>query len=138
MSAEAITNEVRALARLDLESLRGEWRMRFGAPPTLRSPALLRQMLAWRIQAAAFGGLDAETRRRLRQSSPVKAVTPTPTPGTRISREWKGMMHEVSVLPEGYFYNGRQYKSLSEVARTITGARWNGPRFFGLRAAVNL
>jgi hypothetical protein len=136
MSVDAITAEVRALARLDLEGLRGEWRTRFGPPPTLRSPALLRRMLAWRIQVAAFGGLDAETRRRLRQSSPVKPTTPGPSPGTRISREWNGMVHEVSVLPDGFCYNGRQFKSLSEVARTITGARWNGPRFFGLRATV--
>jgi hypothetical protein len=136
MTADAITEEVRALERLDLEGLRAVWRGRFGSPPTLRSPALVKRMLAWRIQIAAFGGLDADTRRRLKQSSPVKPVTPAPTPGTRISREWQGKVHEVSVLPDGFCYNGRQFKSLSEVARTITGARWNGPRFFGLRATV--
>ena len=84
MSVEAITEEVRALARLDLEGLRAEWRTRYGSPPTLRSPALLRRMLAWRIQVAALGGLDADTRRRLRQSSPLKPAAPAPTPGTNI------------------------------------------------------
>ena len=136
MSDDVITEEVRALARLDLDGLRAEWRTRFGSPPTLRSPALLRRMLAWRIQVAAFGGLDADTRRRLRQSSPVKPATPDPTPGTRIRREWNGVIHDVSVVPDGFVYDGRRFKSLSEIARAITGVRWNGPRFFGLRCAV--
>ena len=136
MNVEAITEEVRALGRLDLQGLRAEWRTRYGSPPTLRSPALLRRMLAWRIQVAAFGGLDADTRRRLRQSSPLKLATPGPTPGTNIRREWKGVIHDVSVVPDGFVYDGYQFKSLSEIARAITGVRWNGPRFFGLRAPV--
>ena len=136
MNADAITEEVRALARLDLEGLRAEWRTRYGSPPSLRSPALLRRMLAWRIQVAAFGGLDADTRRRLRQSSPLKPVTPAPTPGTKIRREWKGVIYDVSVVPDGFVYEGQRFKSLSEIARAITGVRWNGPRFFGLRAGT--
>ena len=136
MNVEAITEEVRALGRLDLEGLRAEWRTRYGSPPTLRSPALLRRMLAWRIQVAAFGGLDADTRRRLRQSSPLKPAAAAPTPGTNIRREWKGVIHDVSVVPDGFVYDGYQFKSLSEIARAITGVRWNGPRFFGLRAPV--
>jgi hypothetical protein len=134
VSVEAINEEVRALARLDLEGLRDEWRRRYGWPPVLRSPDLVRHMLAWRIQVAAFGGLDSETRRRLRRSSVPTPVSPGPTPGTRISREWKGVSHEVEVTADGFTYDGRRFGSLSEVARTITGARWNGPRFFGLRA----
>jgi hypothetical protein len=134
MSVETINEEVRALTRLDLEGLRAEWRRRYGWPPVLRSPDLVRHMLAWRIQVAAFGGLDAETRRRLRQSSVPTPVSRGPTPGTRIAREWKGVTHEVEVVADGFSYAGRHFGSLSEVARTITGARWNGPRFFGLRA----
>ena len=65
MSAEAINEEVRALARLDLEGLRSEWRRRYGTPPKLRSPELLRYLIAWKIQAAAFGDLDPMTRKRL-------------------------------------------------------------------------
>jgi hypothetical protein len=138
MAVDAITEEVRALARLDLEGLRAEWRRRFGAPPKLRAPDLLRRMLAWRIQAAAFGGLDAQTRRRLRQGPAVVPIAPVPMTGTRLAREWKGVTHEVQVVSGGFIYAGGQYASLSEVARTITGARWNGPRFFGLREAKDL
>ena len=136
MNADAITEEVRALARLDLEGLRAEWRTRYGPPPKLRSPALLRRMLAWRIQVAALGGLDADTRRRLRQSSPLKPAAPAPTPGTNIRREWRGVIHDVSVVTDGFVYDGHQFNSLSEIARVITGVRWNGPRFFGLRCPV--
>ena len=137
MSAEAATAQVRALGHLDLEGLRAEWRLRYGPQPTLRSADLLRRMIAWRIQVAAIGGLDAETRRRLRLNAPIKPVTPVPTPGTKLSREWQGAVHEVQVLPDGFGYGGDRFKSLSEVARTITGARWNGPRFFGLRNPVS-
>jgi hypothetical protein len=134
VNAEAINEEVRALARLDLEGLRSEWRRRYGPPPTVRSPELVRRMLAWRIQVAAFGGLDVETRRQLRRAAPSAPLAPAPTQGTRLSREWKGVAHEVEVTAEGFLYSGERYASLSEVARTITRARWNGPRFFGLRA----
>ena len=133
MSIESINNEVRALASLDLDTLRGEWRLRYGAPPKLRSPDFLRRMLAWRIQVAAFGGLDAETRRRLRREPAARPLAPAPRAGTRLAREWQGVTHEVEVVTDGFVYGGRQFASLSEVARTITGARWNGPRFFGLR-----
>jgi hypothetical protein len=134
VTAQGIHDEVRALAELDLDGLRAEWRRRFGPPPRLRSPDLLRHMLAWRIQVAAFGGLDAETRRRLRQGPASSPLSPAPTPGTRITREWQGTSHAVEVAADGFVYNGQRFRSLSQVARTITGARWNGPRFFGLRA----
>ncbi len=133
MTVDPITEEVRALARLDLAGLRAEWRRLIGPPPALRSPELLRWMLGWKIQAAAFGGLDVETRRRLRRRSSTRAPVAAPTPGTRLSREWKGVAHEVEVLADGYVHAGSCYRSLSQVARAITGSRWNGPRFFGLR-----
>ena len=133
MADDPITEEVRALMRLDLEGLREKWRRLIGPPPALRSPELLRRMLGWKIQAAAFGGLDAETRRRLRRPAPTRSPTAAPTPGTRLTREWKGVAHEVEVIADGYILAGRRFRSLSEVARAITGARWNGPRFFGLR-----
>ena len=133
MVDEPITEEVRALTRLDLEGLRGEWRRLIGPPPALRSPELLRRMLGWKIQAAAFGGLDTETRRRLRRRASTRSPTAAPAPGTRLTREWKGVAHEVEVIADGYLHRGQRFRSLSEVARAITGARWNGPRFFGLR-----
>lgn len=125
--------QVRALEPLDLEGLRQVWRERYGVPPELRSPDLLRRWLAWRIQAEALGGLDAETRRRLSGRS---AAAPKMQPGTRLVREWKGEPHEVVVSAQGFTYGGATHRSLSEIAREITGARWNGPRFFGLRSAA--
>jgi hypothetical protein len=130
--AEQVTKEVRALVALDLCGLREEWRRRYGEPPKMRSTELLSRLLAWRIQADAFGGLDAETIRFLRQD---EGATPSSTlmPGTRLAREWQGLRHEVEVLEEGFLHQGRTYRSLSETARAITGTRWNGHRFFGLR-----
>lgn len=132
MSADHLVQEVRALAALDLESLRAEWRRRWGPPPKLRSPELLRRFLAWRIQVAALGGLDAETRRRLRGATAVPAGGRLER-GARITREWQGRRIEVEVVEAGYAYNGATYRSLSKIARQVTGTNWNGPRFFGLR-----
>ena len=129
---ERITEEVRALAALDLAGLRDEWRRRYGAPPKMRSAGLLARLLAWKIQADAFGGLDATTVRLLKRDRPLVPRLKL-APGTRLSREWCGRQYEVEVLAEGFRYDGRIHRSLSEVARSITGTRWNGLRFFGLR-----
>lgn len=130
--ADRVTEEVRALEALDLHGLRNGWRQRYGDPPKMRSRELLARLLAWRIQADAFGGLDAVTIRLLR-SGRLPPPKPSLAPGTRLAREWQGRRHEVDVLESGFQYAGRHYRSLSEVARTITGTRWNGLRFFGLR-----
>lgn len=124
-----------ALEGLGLEELRERWRARFGAPPALRSPELVGLMLAWKTQAERHGGLDAEARRALRRPVPSRA-SPSPSGGSRLVREWQGVRHEVLVTNDGAFlYQGQRYASLSKVARRITGVRWNGPRFFGLRSA---
>ena len=130
--AERVTREVRALEALDLHQLRDEWRKRYGQPPKMRSRELLARLLAWRIQADAFGGLDAATIRLLR-SDRLPASKPVLAPGTRLTREWQGRCHEVHVLEHGFRYAGADYRSLSQVARVITGTRWNGLRFFGFR-----
>jgi Protein of unknown function (DUF2924) len=130
--ADRITAEVRALESLDLHGLRDEWRKRYGEPPKMRSRELLARLLAWRIQADAFGGLDAATIRLLK-SEKLPPPKPSLTPGTCLARDWQGRRHEVDVLGKGFRYNGADYRSLSEVARVITGTRWNGLRFFGLR-----
>lgn len=127
--------EVEALAALDLEGVRAAWRARYGAPPRLRSVDLLRRRLAWRMQADAFGGFDAETLRLLAARTPAKGG-PAVEPGVRLVREWKGERHEVQVLEGGVVHRGTAYASLSEAARAITGVRWNGPRFFGLRGGA--
>lgn len=122
-----------ALEALGLEPLRTLWRERFGAAPAIRSPEVVRLMLGWRLQAQRHGGLDAELRRAIRQPGVAKPLTSL-TPGTCLTREWQGVRHEVVVEPDGRLrHDGEAYKSLSQIARKITGSRWNGPRFFGLR-----
>jgi hypothetical protein len=130
--ADRVTEEVRALEALDLHGLRDEWRKRYGTPPRMRSRELLARLLAWRIQSDAFGGLDAATIRLLTSDRPIHPK-PSLAPGTRLMREWQGRRHEVDVLEEGFRYSGADYRSLSQIARAITGTRWNGLRFFGLR-----
>jgi hypothetical protein len=138
MSVAAATElQADRLEGLGLEELRAHWRVRYGAPPGLRSPELLALMLAWRIQADREGGLDVDLRRTLRRPAGVRAA-PEPSSGTRLVREWEGVRHEVVALGEGGFlYQGDRYRSLSEIARRITGVRWNGPRFFGLRPSAD-
>jgi len=130
--ADRVTAEVRALEALDLQGLRHEWKKRYGDPPKMRSRELLARLLAWRIQADAFGGLDAATIRMLTSDRPI-APKPLLEPGARLSREWQGRRYEVEVVGHGFRYAGSDYRSLSHVAREITGTRWNGLRFFGLR-----
>lgn len=131
--AASLEPDADRLEGMGLEELRGRWRERYGAPPGLRSPELLALILAWRIQADREGGLDADLRRALRRPTSVRAAA-EPAVGTRLAREWEGVRHDVTVVPEGGFlYEGERHRSLSEIARKITGVRWNGPRFFGLR-----
>ncbi|MEZ5655045.1 MAG: DUF2924 domain-containing protein [Sphingobium sp.] len=125
-----IARDVAALTDMSLRELRMEWERRYGAAPRHRSVDLLRRVLAWRMQADVLGGLDAATRRMLGREGEVQLGT---TPGMRLAREWAGRVHEVVVVESGVVYEGCSYKSLSAVARHITGMRWNGPRFFGLR-----
>ncbi len=98
-------------------------------------------MLAYRLQAAALGDLSPAAKRKLaaieaRRTSPPKKRTAPPTrlgAGAILIREWRGVRHEVRVMGDGFIHQDQAYKSLSEVARAITGSRWNGPLFFGLR-----
>lgn len=130
-SRKDISEQVAGLSAMGLSELRTEWEERYGAPPKHRAPDLLRRVLAWRIQADAFGGLDAPTVRLLgNEKAPLMIAK---QPGTRLARDYAGRRHEVVVVEDGVVYDGNRYGSLSEVARIITGQRWNGPRFFGLR-----
>ena len=130
----SLEDDVRALEALGLEALRAEWRRRYSAPPGLRSVDLLRRLLAWRIQADAYGDLDGDVRRRLRAAAAPRRTDQRVRPGARIAREWQGRRYEVDVVEGGFVHGGVRYASLSQIARLITGTRWNGPRFFGLRA----
>jgi hypothetical protein len=90
-------------------------------------------MLAWRLQAERDGGMETSVRRAMRRPGALRGLAVLP-PGTRLSREWKGVRHDVIVEGDGRLrWEDGVYSSLSEVARAITGTRWNGPRFFGLR-----
>lgn len=130
------------LKSLPLEAMQAEWRKQLGtAPPRLRSSDLLVRLLAWKVQEREHGGLASATKYRLRRLAREGSAAPDKTrrerrkttPGTVLSREWKGAMHYVAVTGTGYEYAGKCYRSLSEVARTITGTRWSGPLFFGLK-----
>ena len=117
----------------DVEALRALWQERSGTRLRLRSPELLRLLLAWRLQAELWGGLDPETQRRLRCRGRVQAEGLELGVGARLRREWQGRMVEVVVEEDGFRCEGRIYSSLSAAATAIAGSRWNGPRFFGLR-----
>jgi hypothetical protein len=134
--SSALEAQVQALARLDLEGLRTAWRARYGDPPPLRSPELLRLLLAWRLQAAAFGGLEPATRRQLKRKGAVEAEGLNLGRGALLRREWDGVVVEVEVVEGGFRLNERVFPSLTAAATAITGTKWNGPRFFGLRAAA--
>jgi hypothetical protein len=141
LSISSIGAELSSLSELTINDLRAAWRERLGGePPPIRSSDVLLRLLAWRIQAEAFGGHDAPTERKLREVARAleRNGTYEPkirrdlSPGVVLTREWKGVTHRVSVTADGFEYLGKRYKSLSDVARTITGTRWSGPRFFGL------
>jgi hypothetical protein len=111
-------------------------------PPKAFGPDLLRRSIAHRIQEKAYGGLSVPTKRLLDQL--VKAALAKPNgrlelprrikPGSELVRTWKGKSYRVMVLADGFAYGGKTFASLSEIASTITGTKWNGPRFFGLRS----
>lgn len=133
MTYEArVTEEVRALEGLGLEALRDAWRRRYGDPPRIRSSDFLARLLAWRIQAEAFGGLDRELKAQLLRKG-AALMGPELRPGVQLEREWKGRTEIVAVVDGGFRWRGQTFSSLSKVAHAITGVKWNGPRFFGLR-----
>jgi hypothetical protein len=132
-----VERELAALAGLDRTALLERWRRAFGhdAPPRLSRP-LMEKAIAYNIQVKAFGGLSARTMRALRAAAKGDGGLTScraPGSGTRLVREWNGALHEVEVLEDGYLWRGARHRSLSAIARAITGARWSGPRFFGLK-----
>ena len=118
------------------------WRTLLAGRPPSSNTAFLVKHLAYWLQELAYGGLSEETRARLEALAEDEAYADReqakrrrierPVTGTRLTREWQGVEHHVTVLDDGLEYQGRKYKSLSAIARAITGTRWNGPLFFGL------
>ena len=131
--SDAVEQLVAEIEGLDLEGLREFWKGRFGAPPPLRSEPIMRQLLAWRVQAQALGGLDDDTRKALARSGPVQPEGRHLGVGARLTRVWKGREVTVVVEEKGFRWGDQVFPSLSAAATAIAGSRWNGPRFFGLR-----
>jgi hypothetical protein len=138
---ETVAREIAELSALDAEELRQQWvRLLGDDPPLTLGRSTLIQAIAYRLQERAFGGLKTSTRRMLdRVASEIDSAESSRAParkagaGTVLMREWGGLTHRVTVLDTDVVYRGLRYKSLSEVARLITGTHWSGPRFFGLR-----
>jgi hypothetical protein len=141
--AETIPQRVAFLKSSSIADLKQQWRALYNSEPPLRiSRELLTRAVAYRIQEQALGGLKPSTRRLLerlardaRSGRPLKLSPCAPaSAGTVLMRAWQGITHEVKVLDRGVLYKRKRYRSLSEVARLITGSRWSGPLFFGLRS----
>jgi hypothetical protein len=132
-----VEKQVMALAELDGAQLRQRWEEVTGSRAPVISPKLLRLALAYRIQADALGDLSPGARRRLAQIAGGRSTTRPLRAGTRLLREWQGVTHIVTIDEAGIIrWNDREWRSLSAVARAITGGHWSGPAFFGLRKAA--
>jgi hypothetical protein len=139
----AVEADLDRLATMPIVQLRLRYREVFRSdPPKAFGPDLLRRSIAHRIQEKAYGGLSRPAQRLLDQMMKAYAAKPNGKivlprrikPGSVLVREWKGKSHRVMVLADGFAYGGETYSNLSEIAVLITGTRWNGPRFFGLRS----
>ena len=143
----SLEDEIAHLRDLDLKGLRARWKGVFRRQPPLHLPRhLLFAVLAYRLQADELGDLASDTVRLLKQigssGSTVDAARLASQfdrrhidlkTGTVLTREWNGQCHRVMVVDKGFVWNGKTYDSLSAIAFAITGSKWNGPRFFGLR-----
>ncbi len=136
--------ELKQLGTMPISALRVRYRELFRSnPPPAFGPDLLRRSIAQRIQEKAYGGLSRETKKLLDRLSRSIAAGKTGRldvpqrikPGSELVRIWNGQSHKITVLAKGFAYQGEIFTSLSEIANRITGTRWNGPKFFGLRTA---
>ena len=125
--------KIDTLPALDRSSLEQAWRELVGTPaPARMSQTLMRRVIAFEIQALAQGGLSKSLLKSITAAAtPASKSTPRLKPGGRLLREWNGTTHVVDVTEGGFIWNGQTYRSLSAIARAITGAHWSGPRFFG-------
>ena len=138
---EAIAAEVAALALLTHQELRLAWRRHYKTdPPKFLNRNVIELGVAWKIQERAFGGLGAATKRQvdaLADELEAKYDIAKPKglelrPGARLIRDWHGETHDVLVTEDGFHWRGRNWRSLTLIAKEITGTHWSGPRFFGL------
>lgn len=133
---------IAALATMSPAQLRSQWRQLFKIEAPDVSRKLLALAIAWRLQEKAMGGLTQSTKRELARQGEQYAKTGDLAPdpgaslkvGSRLVRNWHGEAHHVTIRDDGYLYREKTYRSLSHVARIITGTSWSGPRFFGLKS----
>jgi hypothetical protein len=147
--SQTVLKQIADLERRSLPELQDRWRQLIGTEPPRYTREFLVKRLAYRLQELAHGGLRQETREQmnqllddagynelagLRAGARPRAHRDQPVVGTRLVREWDGRRYEVTVVHGGFEFEGRRYRSLSAIAKTITGTHWNGPAFFGLRS----
>jgi hypothetical protein len=144
LADDAVAAELESLLRCPIHDLRARWRALFrGEPPPAFGPDLLRRSIAQKLQEELYGKVSATVQRELNRIVAELEKSPTNRiqlprrikAGAVLVRDWKGATHRVTVTENGFSYQERNYASLSEIAREITGTRWNGPRFFGLRSS---
>lgn len=141
---DSVLGRLAALKTMTFAELKTEWRRLFAGEPPPYNRRYLESRLAYRVQELAHGGLKPQTLARLKAlGEQLDGGKPSrrriradqrPVPGTVLIREWRGMAHRVTVTRDGFEWEGRPYQSLSAIARAITGSRWNGWSFFGLRS----
>jgi hypothetical protein len=141
---DSIPARLAALKTMPMPDLKAQWRELFETEPPPFNRRYLENRIAYRLQELVYGGLKPETLRRLEalgeQYDSDNLTTrrirhdARPVAGTRLVREYRGVEHTVTVLADGYEWEGRPYRSLSSIARAITGTRWNGLVFFGLKS----
>ncbi len=144
MLARNIETEIEALVDTSLTEVKERWQATFGTePPKGLSRKFMIRVLAHELQVCTFGKLKPRHAKQLKreidpETHPItKSNAPTLVPGTRLLREWRGICHRVDVTEDGFRWENKTHTSLSAIAHSITGTRWNGPLFFGLRKGGN-
>ena len=129
--------QITALEAMSSAALKNEWQRITGRAAPRISPAMMRLALAWQYQAAEMGGISPPVRQKLAQLARGRTRTSEAKAGMRFVREWNGISHIVTIGEDSIIrWNDREWRSLSEVARAITGTRWSGPAFFGLKKRI--
>lgn len=131
--ASELAHAIKAIAALDRAGCLNHWREVFACPPPKHlSITFMQRVLVWEAQRKTFGAVSAKTERRLNLIASGKTTPPPEKVGSHLVREWNGRTYQVDVVDGGYVMDGKSWRSLSAIARHITGAHWSGPRFFGV------
>ena len=132
--ADQVSVQMAEIEAYDRAECLDRWKEMFNRPPPkYLSPQFMKRVLIWETQNRALGGVSVKTTRRLKQIAAGKTVATIAKPGSHLVREWNGRTYQVEVTGSGYVMDGKSWRSLSAIARHITGAHWSGPRFFGVQ-----